>query len=234
MTQKTKSTIAWTTTAVVIAVLMFSSYQCGKKDFEKKASLVDTLVVRDTVVIDSKPVPDEEKEDSIVYMVHTEHDTVWGEGIPYPVYIDSSHFPTELVKDYHTKRYYSDDTAGVKIDEVVYKNSIESRKVAIRKSDTMITKNTIYEAPKNIILSFNIAAIGNVKNPLYSQGAELNLQLPNGGTYGAGVYNIKGHPPMFSVRKGWAIKFGKKSKWLPIPTVTKDTTVRASTINIKK
>lgn len=233
MTQKTKSTIAWTATAIVVAVLMFGSYQCGKKAFEKKASLVDTLVVTDTIVVESKPVPDEEIEDSIVYMVHTEHDTLYGEGVPYPVYIDTGNFPYALVKDYHTKRYYSDDTAGVKIDEVVYKNSIESRKIAIRKSDTTITKNTIYEAPKNIVLSFNIAAIGNVKSPFYAQGAEINVQLPKGGSYGAGVYNVTGHAPMFSIRKGWNIHFGKK-KMIPIPTVTKDTTVRASTINIEK
>lgn len=222
----------------VVAVILISVYYLGcrngEKSFTKKASKIDTVISRDTVFISTIPVEDSTKEDSIVYMTHTEHDTLEIEGEPYPVYIDTSHFPTEIVQDYYTTKYYSVDTGGVKVEEATYKNDLVKRDITIKRSDTSITKKEIYEAPKSIVLSFNVAAIGNAKTPWHAQGAEINLQLPKGGTYGAGIYNVPGRDPMFSIRKGWTIKFGKKSKWLPIPTVTRDTTIRTSAINIKK
>lgn len=234
----TKSKFNWWKWGAIgaVALLIFYGGCLGERSlWNKKANVSDTTVNITTVLIKLDVKPDSVKQDSIVYFAQTLHDTLEVPSEPEIVYIDTGHFPTELVKDYYTRKFYNEDTAGVKIEGVVHKNAIEKMEVAVTRTDSMIRKTQIYEAPKPFVLSLSTSLLGNLNNPFHAQGIGLTAKFPNEHTLSVQAFNVIDHRPMVMVTKTWPIRLGNKTQKPLLPKITtSDTTVKKSTINIKK
>lgn len=199
---------------IVVAVCLFMVGRCNGIHSVTKSVGSDTTINKVKLFIGTIPVPYKiEDEDSIVYWAHTIHDTVRPkpiEGKPYPVYIDTTNYPIALVKDYISKKYYSLDTFGVKVEDTVSQNRIIGRGLTITRTDTIITNTIVLTPPRHIVGYFTLSAAGNKQDPLSGAGAGFSLKLPNETIFGIEAKTVMGNRPMAEFRISLPIRFKRK------------------------
>lgn len=119
-----------------------------------------------------------------------------------------------ILKDYWATRFYA-DTQNLKrgqviIQDSVTRNRITSRRLQTTGTDTAITNTVVVRPPQRLVVSFTASVLGNAHNPLFGQGAGLQLKLPNDATFYFKIFHVHDHRLMFQVSKGWPIRFRKK------------------------
>lgn len=154
---------------ILIAGLIVASYFIGSCN-GRKSVLKSAVVTHDSLIIRTIPIPYKvEQDDSIVYMTHTEHDSLfWPLMIEVPGKIDTIFLPTtpqwvvDKLNDCNSSRSYDSSYINnrdtVRIIEVVKNNRITGRTIKFYTSDSTI----ILKPQKRWVGSLYLGGLGAV------------------------------------------------------------------------
>lgn len=189
----------WGVIAIIVLALMYWARSCGIKSVLKTVGS-DTTITKDSIQIKLFPFPVPYKIDSMVFVKGAD-------GKPYPVYdtlwstqevIAVADTAAILARYYETAHYQHIVDTGrwrITVDESITQNRIKNWSLKAVSSDTT-TVNTVQLKQKKPIRIMVAGSVGgNMKNPLFGQGAGGGIKLPNDVVVLIQYKNIQGHRP---------------------------------------